>query len=585
MQARVLQRNLLTLYTGLAIAIDYKLNFDGSDPDAIQGLHQRCADRLFRTCELNQGLYIKIAQAVGSNALILPPPYFKFTKMFDDVERMPWETVKQVVEEELRRYKGATMDQVFSEFNKKPIAAASVAQVHKARLRETGEVVAVKVQRPSIRKQAYWDLLSFRILLKLYEQIFNLPLSYFGGYTSDQIELETHFEVELRNAERIKKHIDADPSVNQTVTVPNVYRKFSTDRILTMEFIKGACKMTDRQKIEEDMGLNIKAVASDVCNVFAAMIFQYGFVQADGHAGNVLIRKHPNAKKKSDHQVVLIDHGLYVSLSDKFRKEYAELWRAIFTIDMKSLDKITQAWGMGAGSSELFASATLMRPWSNPKKPNQGGGSENHQQLPPEWQGLSEKEIEKRKQQQRLQKQKEVINNFLVKVELVPKELIFVARSMRIVQANNQALASPVNRINILARHAADALITTSQPSLFRVFFPKYKQNNNTDNSTTTTGTDASLTARLHEWTLSRISFLRFRTTLFILDTAFFSSALVHWMKLLWFDPYYALGLRRRRRHDAESKGGGFEDDLEKSMQALARDELGVELRSEAFEG
>lgn len=576
MQARVLQRNLLTIYTGLAIAIDYKLNFDGSDPDAIQGLHQRCADRLFRTCELNQGLYIKIAQAVGSNALILPPPYHKFTRMFDDVERMPWETVCKVVEAELHLKSNSSIDDVFSEFDQNPVAAASVAQVHKARLRSTGEVVAVKVQRPSIRKQAYWDLLSFRILLRFYEQIFHLPLSYFGGYTSDQIELETHFEVELRNAMRIKNHIEADETLNGAVTVPRVFPEYSTDRLMTMEFIQGACKMTDRRKIEEDMGLNIARVASDVCNVFAAMIFQYGFVQADGHAGNVLIRPHPHAKRKGDHQVVLIDHGLYVTLSDKFRKEYAELWRAIFTVDMKTLDKITAAWGMGAGSSELFASATLMRPWSNPHKKRDGSEDENKAR---EWEGLSAKEIEKRKQQQRLQKQKDVINNFLVKVELVPKELIFVARSMRIVQANNQALSSPVNRINILARHAADALITTSQPSLYRVIFPRKRQ------SQTDSDAPSTLPSRLNEWTLSRISFLRFRTTLFILDTAFFSSSLVHWVKLLWKDPYYAIGLRRSRRDGKDESDGGFEDDLERSMQALARDELGVELRPDAFEG
>ncbi|CAO1623579.1 unnamed protein product [Sympodiomycopsis kandeliae] len=487
--------------------------------------------------------------------------------MFDDVERMPWDEVRKVVETELREHKGATLEDVFSEFDQSPIAAASVAQVHKARLKSTGEVVAVKVQRPSIRVQAYWDLLSFRILLKFYEQIFNLPLSYFGGYTSNQIELETHFEVELKNAERIKRHIEADSSINKTVSVPQCFSEYSTDRILTMEFIEGACKMTDRRKIEENMGLNITKVASDVCNVFAAMIFQYGFVQADGHAGNVLIRKHPNAKRNGDHQVVLIDHGLYVELSDKFRKEYAELWRAIFSIDMETLNRITTDWGMGAGSSEMFASATLMRPWSNPHKNRQNSSSE----MPKEWQGLSEKEISKRKHQQRVQKQKEVINNFLVKVELVPKELIFVGRSMRIVQANNQALSSPVNRINILARHAADALITTTQPSLYRVLFPSQGSQ--------------SFNTRLHEWTKSRIAFIKFRTTLFILDTAFFSSALVHWIKLFYRDPFYATGLRNQRRDGKDGSDGGFEDDLEKSMQTLARDELGVELRSDAFEG
>lgn len=67
-QAQVLQRNLRTAYTGLAIAIDYKLHFDPDDPDAVGGLHQRCADRLFRTCEANAGLFIKLGQAVAANS-------------------------------------------------------------------------------------------------------------------------------------------------------------------------------------------------------------------------------------------------------------------------------------------------------------------------------------------------------------------------------------------------------------------------------------------------------------------------------------------------------------------------------------
>ncbi|CAO1628519.1 unnamed protein product [Parajaminaea phylloscopi] len=564
-QARTLQRNLLTAYTGISIALDYKLHFDRDDPDAVAGLHERCADRLFSACEKNQGLYIKIGQAVGANSLILPAPYHKFTRMFDDVERMPWDVVEKVVREELAG-KGKTIDDVFSDFERQPIAAASVAQVHRATLRETGQTVAVKVQRPSIRSQSYWDLLCFRILLKFYERIFDLPLSYFGGYISNQIELETHFEAELKNSMRIKKHIDADKSLRNTVTVPEVYPSESSDRMLVMEWIDGACKMTDRDRIES-MGLSVRKVASDVCNVFAAMIFQYGFVQADGHAGNVLIRKHPTNPKS--HQVVLIDHGLYVELSDKFRQEYAQLWKAIFTVDLGVLERITRDWGMGQGSSELFASATLMRPWSNPKK--HGGASQTEEEKQADA-GLSAEELRKKRHQERMAKQKEVIKNFLERVELVPKELIFVGRSMRIVQANNQTLGSPVNRINILARHAADALVTTSPTqSLLTVVFPPRN-------------TSTAFSARLSQWLSSRMAFVRFRGTLLVLDIAFFTSTFLHWCSALLerTNPLRSSASREEKRR---RRGRGFEDDLEESMQRLARDELGVELRDEAFEG
>ncbi len=99
--------------------------------------------------------------------------------------------------------------------------------------------------------------------------------------------------------------------------------------------------MTDREKLEE-WGLSAKQVSRSVCEAFASQIFQHGFVQADGHPSNVLVRKHPNGKK-GQHQVVLIDHGLYVELSEDFRRKYAQLWKAIFTLDLKPLTKSLSA--------------------------------------------------------------------------------------------------------------------------------------------------------------------------------------------------------------------------------------------------
>lgn len=129
-------------------------------------------------------------------------------------------------------------------------------------------------------------------------------------------------------------------------------------------------------------------------------------------------------------------------------------------------------------------------------------------------------------------------------VELVPKEIIFVGRSMRIIQSNMQALGSPVNRLNCLARHAAQELV-----------------------STTMTIKD-------------RISALRFRTTLFVIETAFVGSRVVHWFILFWKYPLGALGLRALPE---EEKRKGFENDLAKGMQQMAS-EYGVDLEEDAFD-
>lgn len=558
LNASVLQRNLRTAIAGAEIALDYKFNFKSGDAKSAEELHERCAKRLLKVCESNGGLYIKLGQAIGVQAAVLPKPYHALAKMFDDAEHMSTKVVRAVVEKEL----GRPIDEVYSSFDDEPIAAASVAQVHKAILKSTGETVAVKVQRPSIRSQAYWDLLSFRILLHFYSHIFDLPLSYFGGYISEQIERETDFLAELENGKKARNNIAQDPQkvIRETCYVPWCVDDLSTSRILTMEFIQGATRMTDEKGIR-NMGLNIKEVARSVCEVFASQIFQHGFIQCDGHAGNVLVRKHPSGKK-GQHQIVLIDHGLYVSISETFRRQYAELWKAIFEVDIATLERITTAWGMGKQSAELFASATLMRPWRKPKTDEE-----------------REKEEEERKKnngQPNYNKQKEMIKNFLVSVELVPKELIFVGRSMRIVQANNQVLHSPVNRINILARHAASALLTSDSPTLLSIFRPHGKQK------------ESSMMDRLKFWTSSRISFLTFRTTLLLLDGVFVGSAL--WRGLKWsYNLFFATithgPFSKQARKTWNAQSGGFEDDLEQGMRQLAKDEFGVELDENAFMG
>lgn len=204
-----------------------------------------------------------------------------------------------------------------------------------------------------------------------------------------------------------------------------------------------------------------------------------------------------------------------------------------------------------------------MRPWKKPKSKEE-----------------MEKEAEEklRDSQHHINRQKEMIKGFLVHVEMVPKELIFVGRSMRIVQANNQVLHSPVNRINILARHAASALLTNDTPTLYRVLRPRYQNNQNVGH----------LSQRFSSWLQSRLSFFTFRSTLLLLDIAFVGSSVLRVGHRSWiiFKMSILHGPWSQEAHLAwKSKAGGFEDDLESGMRQLAKDEFGVELDENAFAG
>jgi len=170
-------------------------------------------------------------------------------------------------------------------------------------------------------------------------------------------------------------------------------------------------------------------------------------VHSDPHPGNILVRGNP--KNPSEPQVVLIDHGLYVELPEKFRHEYCLLWRSLFVGDVKSIENIAVNWGIRRENSDIFASLTLLRPHRLRKKS-------------PEEQNKTTA-VSRSEQQASL---KERIKTMLAQEDLLPRPLVFVTRAMRMMQGNNQAVGSPSNRINILAHWAATGLaISTPQHS------------------------------------------------------------------------------------------------------------------------
>jgi aarF domain-containing kinase len=167
------------------IALDYKLNFKPELSEQIPLLHQRVADRIYNLLTTNGGLYIKIGQAIGNNAALLPAPMQeKFAKLFDDAPQVPYSVVRSVLRAEYGREPSGP-DGVFEVFEEQAVASASVAQVHRAKLKSSdgnGEWVAVKVQKPAVSKQVEWDLGAFHIVMWLYEHyLFHVPAYFVAG--------------------------------------------------------------------------------------------------------------------------------------------------------------------------------------------------------------------------------------------------------------------------------------------------------------------------------------------------------------------------------------------------------------------
>ncbi|KAF8639303.1 hypothetical protein AX17_001584, partial [Amanita inopinata Kibby_2008] len=573
--ASAIVRNLRTLWTCAAITLDYKLNFTPEKNDEIPDLHERVAERVYNLLTSNGGLYIKIGQAIGANAALLPKPMqVKFASLFDDAPQIPYSVVCNVFERELGRPPSGPGG-VFEIFEGQAAASASIAQVHRAKLwPQPGDTeekwVAVKVQKPSVAKQMEWDLGAFRIVMWMFENwAFDLPVYFIVDFISDHLRQELDFVREANNAQRTAAFIESELRLKGKVYIPKVYPQYSTQRVLTAEWINGV-RLSDRSSIRRLMGervddisetppasfpssapldppppslqrhhlanredssrqalpLNLsmplkggmQAVMKTMVELFSAQMFNWGWVHCDPHPGNLIIR--PNPTQPDHPQLVLIDHGLYVGVPEDFRKEWVALWRGMLEADFGKVERVTRGWGMGM--PDLVASFTLMRPViltrGRPLRKRREDGTKK------ERRPLTQYEMSVL--------MKEKLRGFLTDTDRMPKVLVFLTRNIRMVQGNNQSFGSPVNRIKLTGLWASRSLIHSHQ---------------------------LTWRERLKEYWHHIV----FRCVLLSLDFIFWKSKLVQWIK--------EKVLRRR-------KGGGFEEELESNMKVYARESLGIDV-------
>ncbi|PCH36739.1 ABC1-domain-containing protein [Wolfiporia cocos MD-104 SS10] len=534
--ASAMARTLRTFSTCAMIALDYKLNFTPEMAEGIPSLHERVSERMYDLFTSNGGLYIKIGQAFANNAALMPKPMQeKFSRLFDDAPQIPFSVVKSVFEREFGKPLTGP-DGIFGEFEERAAASASIAQVHRARLKTADgseQWVAVKVQKPDVSKQVEWDLGAFRIVMWIYENyLFDMPVYFTVDFINEHLRRELDFELEANNALSTAAFIAKEPRLAQKVYIPKVYPELSTKKVMVAEWIDGV-RLSDRRGIRRLMGEEdydtpaapssrptaltggVKSVMTTMVELFSAQIFDWGWVHCDPHPGNIIIRPHP--ENPTAPQFVLLDHGLYVRLTKDFQRQYATLWKGLMTLDLGVVKGVAEQWGIGA--PDLFASATLMRPV---RFADQDKDAQNFEDLD---------------EYQRSVLIKEKLKSFLSDTDKIPKPLIFIGRNMRIVQGNNQSFGSPVNRIRITGYWASRSL--TEAPNL-------------------------TLSERLHEHQRYTI----FRLVLLTIDLAFLWSQFKQWLRA-------RMGLR----------GEGFEDELERTMRGFAKSNFGIDMPEQAFEG
>jgi predicted unusual protein kinase regulating ubiquinone biosynthesis (AarF/ABC1/UbiB family) len=299
------------------------------------------------------GVMIKVGQFLSSRLDVLPPEVTdELANLQDEVPAEDFGAIRALAEAEL----GAPLTETFASFDPEPLAAASLGQVHRARLRTEQEAefheVVVKVQRPDIASIVDVDLSALRRVgtwLMRYRPIrehADVPalLKEFSVTLYEEID----YEQEAENAEIFYENFVDDPDVH----VPRVVRSLSTRRVLTLEDVY-AIKITDYEGITA-AGIDRAEVAERLLDTYLQQIFEDGFVHADPHPGNLFVTPLPvEDGEPVKWQLTFVDFGMVARVPDSLRDSLRELVIAVGTRDASRVVKSYQLLDMLLPGADL----------------------------------------------------------------------------------------------------------------------------------------------------------------------------------------------------------------------------------------
>lgn len=255
--------------------------------------------------------FIKMGQILSTRPDILPKDVIKeLEKLQDKVPAFSFDEVKSVIQNEF----GESLEEAYAEFEPTPLAAASIAQVHKALL-WSGKTVVVKVQRPGIEKIIAQDMRILEDIAKFvdnhtkYGKLYN-----FTKMVEDfkkRLEEELDFRIEGENAEKFKKNFLKDKKVK----IPSIIWTHTTRRVLTMEYIDGI-PLNDFNAIDE-AGLDRGAIARNLAKSVLNQILRDGFFHGDPHPGNIMVL--------GDGTIAFLDFGMVGSLSPERKRQFSKM--------------------------------------------------------------------------------------------------------------------------------------------------------------------------------------------------------------------------------------------------------------------
>jgi ubiquinone biosynthesis protein len=266
--------------------------------------------------------YIKFGQVMSLRPDLIPNPLIlELRKLQDEVAPVNFEAIRQTVEKNLQR----PIAEIFSSFDEKPMAAASLAQVHRAVLLDGSQEVAVKVQRPRMRKVIETDLYILELIARQLDERMETAQIYDLPNLVQEVKKTLLRELDFTREARHMKICRNNLAENQEIYIPQVYESYSTEGVLTMELVRG----TKMKNLTPDQHLDREVLARAGLRLTIKQILEDGFFHADPHPGNLVIL--------DNNVLCLLDWGMVGRLTRRTRYELIDLINAVVDKDSERL--------------------------------------------------------------------------------------------------------------------------------------------------------------------------------------------------------------------------------------------------------
>ena len=380
-----------------------------------------------------KGVMIKVGQFLSSRKDFLPDEYIEeLSELQDQVPPHDFGEIRQRIIDEL----GSPPEEVFAEFEREPIAAASLGQVHRAVLKD-GREAAVKVQYPGIEKIIETDIKMFEVLIRLMRGRMGwIDLRVIHEEFSKIVRAELDYVQEGKNAEKFRLNFSSD----ERVVIPRVYWEFSSGKVLTLEFV-GGIKITECAVIKAS-GVDCRKLVNLLVETYAKMIFVHGFFHCDPHPGNIFVGEGTT--------IVFVDFGMVQAITDATRRNLRRYANAIVENDATAIVEALEKLGFLIEGADYTAIVEVTQDLIDKYRYS----------TPEELKSLTVDDIG-----EELDNVRGVISNFQV-----PNYFILLLRTIGMLNGMSYRLNPEVNIIEIAKPYIKEFFIGTREEGISQVF-------------------------------------------------------------------------------------------------------------------